>query len=367
MNKILTCIVSFIVICLSLVFIILPDKNFSDNENRMLQMMPEFSFKELIDLKYIDRLEDYFNDQFPFRDLFMKIKTMVYKGMNIKDIDGVYFSEDGYLLERYNKPVNNDKIIKAINRFSDNSNVSISLMLIPNAISIYSDKLPKNAFSFNQMDTVRYIYDNVDLDNEIDVYDTYIENKDKYQLYYKTDHHYTLYGAYLAYIEYCKSNNLSYKTLEEYKIDLVSAKFVGSLASRVTDYKNVFDSIWIVNKDIDVNVWYEDSDKTTNSLYNFDYLKKKDKYAMFLDNNHPLIVINNNDNKNNSKLLVIKDSYANSMIPFLVDNYSEIHVVDPRYYRKSISDYMKKNNIDNALILYNLNTMDTEGGLVGIR
>ena len=366
MKKILTGIITLIIICLSISFILIPDVSFSENENRMLQMNPSFSFRSLINLEYIEKLEDYFNDQFPFRSIFMNIKTMIYKGMGIKDIDGVYFSSDGYLLERYNKPNNNDKIIKAINRFSDNSDANISLMLIPNAISIYSDKLPRNAFSYNQLDTIDYIYDNVNL-NEINVYDTYIKNKDKYQLYYKTDHHYTVYGAYLAYLEYCKSNNLSYKELDEYKIDLVSEEFSGSLASRVTDYKKVYDKIEIVNKDIDVSVYYQDNDKTTNSLYNFDYLSKKDKYAMFLDNNHPLIVINREGMDYDSKLLVIKDSYANSMIPFLVDNYSEIHVIDPRYYRRSISDYMKQNNIDDALILYNLNTMDTEGGLIGIK
>ena len=366
MNKILTYIISLTIIFLSIYFIIKPDMSFSEQENRPLQTNPEFSFKSLINTEYIERIEDYFNDQFPFRNTFMKIRTMVYKGMNIKDIDGVYFGEDDYLLEKHNKPKNNDKIIKAINRFSNNSNANVSLMLIPNAISIYNDKLPKNAITFNQLDTINYIYDNVDL-NEINIYDTYIANKDKYQLYYKTDHHYTLYGAYLAYVEYCKNNNLNYKELNQYNIETISKQFTGSLASRVTDYKNVYDPIEIINKDININVYYEDTNTTTNSLYNFDYLDKKDKYAMFLDNNHPLIIINRKDINNNSKLIVIKDSYANSMIPFLVDNYSEIHVIDPRYYRRSISNYMKENQINNALILYNLNTLDTEGGLIGIK
>ena len=93
-----------------------------------------------------------------------------------------------------------------------------------------------------------------------------------------------------------------------------------------------------------MDVSYVLSNKKDKSLYNYDYLEKKDKYAMFLDNNHPLITITNNDTDNDNNILIIKDSFANSMIPFLVNHYNNIHVIDPRYYKKSISRrYSNKN------------------------
>ena len=91
------------------------------------------------------------------------------------------------------------------------------------------------------------------------------------------------------------------------------------------------------------------------------------KYAIFLDNNHSLIKIVNNDINDNTNILIIKDSYANSMIPFLVNHYNNIYVIDPRYYKKSISKYINENNIDNVLILYNLGTLSSDDNILSIR
>jgi hypothetical protein len=98
-----------------------------------------------------------------------------------------------------------------------------------------------------------------------------------------------------------------------------------------------------------------------------DYLKTKDKYSVFLDNNHPLIVVTNNEIDTDTELVVIKDSYANSIIPFLINHYKKIHIIDPRFYKLSIVDYVKENdNIKDMLILYNMNTVDEDNGIVTI-
>ena len=93
------------------------------------------------------------------------------------------------------------------------------------------------------------------------------------------------------------------------------------------------------------------------------YLDTKDKYSLFLNNNNPIIKIKNNDINDGSKILILKDSYANCFVPFLTEHYEEIHVIDARYYRGSMSDYLKENNIDNTLFLYNMNTIDTDTGI----
>lgn len=346
-------------IFLSISFVLIPDVSFSEHENRRLQSLPEFSIESFMNNKYMYKLEDYLNEQFPYRLSFMKLRTMIYSGLNIKYINRVYLAEDDYLIMDSNDCNKCNNIVNSINAFYDklDDNVNVSLMIVPDAIAIYSDKLPKNVTPFNQIEAINYVYENVDLGHEISVYDIFMENKDKYQLYYKTDHHYTLYGAYLAYVEYCKNNNIDYKNLEEYKIEKVSDTFSGILESRIVHYRNIYDTIEIVNKDIDVSVYYPYNNFKRNSLYNFNNLAKKNKYRLFLDGNHSLIIINREDIINDSKLLIIKDSYANSMIPFLVDNYSEMHIIDLRPYDgMRISDYIKENKIDEVLILYNFNT-----------
>ena len=96
------------------------------------------------------------------------------------------------------------------------------------------------------------------------------------------------------------------------------------------------------------------------------YIDKKDKYALFLDNNHPLIVITNNDIDTDREIVVIKDSYANSFIPFLINNYKRIHVIDPRYFNDSVSEYINSNNINEGLILYNMNTVLQDHGIMSM-
>ena len=105
----------------------------------------------------------------------------------------------------------------------------------------------------------------------------------------------------------------------------------------------------------------------SNSLYNEKYLNEKDKYSYFLNGNQPLITITNYSSSSSSQeLLIIKDSYANSFIPFIVNHYRKIHVIDPRYYKNKISDYIKDNNIYNVLFLYNIGTLDDDLGILSI-
>ena len=119
---------------------------------------------------------------------------------------------------------------------------------------------------------------------------------------------------------------------------------------------------------------YEDTGECFNSPYNFEYLDKKDKYSLFLNNQHSLITIENSnadlqrtDGREHRALVVIKDSYANSLIPLLIDQYETVWVFDPRYYRGSITEWINEHpEVKDVLVLYNLSTMDNDRGLGAI-
>ena len=194
-----------------------------------------------------------------------------------------------------------------------------------------------------------------------------IKEKDNYQLYYKTDHHWTSYGAYFGYKEFSIINNINHIDISNYHIETITNEFKGSTYSKVVDPFSKNENIDLFTyKDYNLEVDYVLSNKKTTSIYNFDYLNKKDKYALFLDNNHPLITITNND-INSDNILIIKDSYANSIVPFLVNHYHKIHIIDPRYYKKSITKYIEENNIENVLIMYNVGTLATDTNILSIR
>ena len=359
-DKIISLTTSFIIILLMIMFIFSNKKEFSYNENRYLEKQPSFSINSLINNEYLDKLTSYFQDHFPFRENFINIRTNYLLLLNFKEINNVFINNE-YLIEKYNKPLKTDKLIKKLNYINDSIDSNLEIMLVPTSVSIYDEYVPKY-YTNNQIDTLNYIYNNIDF-KSINLYDILKENKDKYKLYYYMDHHWTIYGSYLGYLKYCEENNIKPYALDDFKITEVSNTFEGTLYSKVLK-KTKDDSIYKIEKEgTTYNLKYYD--KTTDTLYDDSYLLGKDKYSYYLSNNSSIIEINTNVN-NKEELLIIKDSYANSLIPYLVNHYSKVIVIDPRYYKSSIIDYINENKIKNVLILYNMNTIDADSGIYTI-
>lgn len=136
----------------------------------------------------------------------------------------------------------------------------------------------------------------------------------------------------------------------------------------MNDYSHPKDAITIyTNPADDLTVTYADTGEVTNSLYNLDYVNEKDKYSLFLNNIHPLVEIENRTADSQDALLLIKDSYANSMVPFLAHHYRKIYVLDTRYYRDGPSSFLEAHrDITDVLLLYNMNTLDGDTGIRGI-
>jgi len=366
LNKVIAITISIVIVTFSTWFLFNEKKEFSDNEFRYLQKFPEFSFDSLLEGTYIENLESYFNDHFPLRENFVSLKTQSYLLANQTLINDVYVAEDGYLINRFNKPINSDKIIGIINKFKeDNNDLNLSIMLVPTATSIYSNLLPSDNINYSEKDAIKYYYDNLNI-KTIDLYNVFEKEKNNYQLFYRTDHHWTSFGAFFAYIEFCKNNDIDYYSIDELTLEKVSEEFLGTLYSKVFTLNQKKDDIYkLYLEENSFTVKY--LTKTTNSLYEDSYLKEKDKYSYFLNTNQPVIEVINNNIDNDKEILIIKDSFANSFIPILANNYKKIHVIDPRYYNLAISDYIKEHNIKDVLFLYNINNIDTDTGILKLR
>jgi Lysophospholipase L1 and related esterases len=200
----------------------------------------------------------------------------------------------------------------------------------------------------------------------VDIYDVLNSKKNEY-IFYKTDHHWTTKTAFRAYEKLGADMGFIPHEENYFNIKKVTDSFYGSLYSK-GGFRNINpDSIELyIPKKNEVNkVEYVDEHKFSDSIYNMEDLNKKDKYAVFFDGNHGLIKISTNVS-NGKKLLVVKDSYANCLIPFLTGHYSEIYVVDPRYYSDDLKELIKINSIKNMLILYNVNTFFEEESIENI-
>lgn len=342
---------------------------FSEQENRYLASFPEFSWEALEKGDYTAELESYLADHFPFRDFFMGVKTAFQLAIGSKEINGVYIAEDGYLIEKYQKPENTEKVIRAFKGLRASvPDAEIYLMLVPTASQIYKDKLPANAPVESQQPAMQQIYEKSGCE-PVDVTEALTEESSGgAALYYRTDHHWTSYGAYVAYRELCSILGFAAVELDAMQERVVTEEFKGTIYSRVNDYLHEGDTITIYeNPQQRLTVHYMDTGEVTDSLYNEEYLEKKDKYSFFLNNIHPLIEITNGAADTDRELVLVKDSYANCMVPFLVNHYRKVYVIDPRYYKDDVSGLINGNKAEtDVLLLYNMNTIDTDLGIGGI-
>ncbi len=358
------------ILVLAVWFVLAPKKEFSENENRYLTKMPSFTAKTVFSGEYTESLSDWIADHFPMRDLFMGVKTEVEIVSGRREINRIYIGEDNYLIERYEAPENTERITDTLVKFYDrvkDTGVDVRLMLVPTAVTIYEDKLPAYAPEADQMETAKLLYEATGIP-AVDCSEKLLAGAQEGQIYYRTDHHWTTFGAYLGYTAYCEEEGIEPVPLEALEAETVTEEFAGTLYSKVNDYTHMKDAITVyTNQEDRLRVTYEDTGEVSDSLYNFDYLQEKDKYSLFLNNIHPLVEIENETAPSDDVLMLIKDSYANSMVPFLTHHYKKIYVFDTRYYKDGPSSFLEEHGeVTDVLILYNMNTLDGDTGIRGI-
>lgn len=370
-NKIFFIIFMLVWIILIILNFVMPKVSFSEQENRYLAKIPKFSFEKLVNGEYQEDLESYINDHFVFRNMWIKIKSQEERLLGKTENNNVFIGKDDYLFERFEYTEEAERnfkdITKIVNKFAEKQEKPIYFMLIPNSIYINQDKLPDFAETPDQNEIINNFYaklsDNI---KKINVTETLKKNKDNY-LYFRTDHHQTSNGAYLAYKEFNDAKGITTLPLSQYNLKMVSNSFLGTFDSKAQIVNQKPDDIMVYENKNNTNlkeVIYDN--EVTKSIYNEEYLNTKDKYSYFLNGNNTKVVVKTNV-ENNKKLLVIKDSYAHIMTQFLCNDYQEIHFIDLRYYKKSMSEYIKENGIDEVLFLYNVSNLATDIGIRNLK
>lgn len=347
------------------------DGEFSENENRILKQKPQLSLNNIFSGEFTKQYEEYITDQFILRDFWVRVKANMDVVAMKKDSKGIYFGKDGYLLQKFSKPDMNilDKNIEGINKLAlSNKDITVYFMSIPLSSEVLKDKLPPFATTYDQMEVVKYGQSKIDKRVKfIDVYETLKSKKDEY-IYYKTDHHWTTKGAYYAYRDFCSKVGLKPYDSEYFNIEKVTDEFYGTLYSKVnySGLKPDYIETYTYKKELKYDVEYMDTETSSSSLYETKHLDSKDKYSVFLDGNHALTKISTSA-PNNKKILILKDSYAHCFVPFLTAHYSEIHMVDLRYFNMNVNDYITQFNIDEVLMLYNISSFSQENALAKLR
>lgn len=346
--------------------LLLPDRKFSEQENRNLAQMPTLDFGELgllgksgnfFNGKFMEDFEEYVVDQFPLRDEWIQLKALGERALGKQENNKVYFGTDNQtLFAHFNRPPEEElaQRVEYVNQFAAKTDIPVYFALIPDKSYVWAGLLPANAPNVDDGSTLA--------DAEALCSDgvTWIDLKEAIRgddAFYRTDHHWSTFGAYQGYQALAAGmNNGAFSNLDDYEgfePVLVSDSFYGTTwSSAGAGWVEPDDIYTMVDEGAVLVTRYPEGSPIPGSLYDRTKLEQKDKYSMFLGGNQPLCILRNPLVEGGKKLLVIRDSYSDCLAPFLALDYQEIHLIDLRYYKVSPSVYIRENGIDQALVLY---------------
>lgn len=346
-----------------------PKRAESELERRQLAQKPEFSWKSLIQNEWTAKYDQYTKDQVIGRDAWLRLQSrsesMLFQK---KEIGGALIGADDQLFTKFFalKPMEERQLkanIKILNSFMERHDGDVSLMLVPSASLINQDRLPFHTPILDENAYLDDVFHSLGEENCIDLRPLFTENKDQYKLYYNTDHHWTTEGgAYLAYQEFCRRSGLEPAVYTEDDFEKVPG-FFGTTYSKCVLWSEKPEEIRYLDVPNRMTIWetsgtgelspskdFGTAEDPTVGLYDLAKKDTADKYAMFLHGNNGYSTIEGTGEGN---LLIIKDSYANSFVPFLTQHYAKIGVIDPRGYKLPIDDLMEKEGYDKVLLLFN--------------
>ena len=349
--------------------ILSPSRDFSEQENRYLAQFKAPTPTTLRSGEFMEDFEDYVTDQFPLRDQWIQLKAASERALGKQENNKVYFGangSEGYtLFAFYSVPPDEEleKRVGFVNKLADNVDVPVTFSIIPDKSWAWSWWLPANAPNVDDGSTIeRAMALCSDLVKFVDMRETLSD----VHSFYNTDHHWTTFGA-----------------LEGYQAlfgDLPSSVRQAGLKGQVVAYDfygttySAAGAGWVAPDQIQILIpeggtrgnitvtGYPEGKPIESSLYHPEKLEVKDKYAYFLGGNQPLCVIQNPDAEG-PKLLVIRDSYADSLAPFLAEEFREVHLFDLRYNNTPLTRYVEDNGIGQVLVLYSANNFNTDGNL----
>jgi len=334
---------------------IIPDRTFSEDENRELASFPEFNVNSLVSGEFTSDFATYLADQFPLRDEFVGLKALSEVAMAKFENNGVMINGD-VLAERFDS-VNADNLTKntdAIGQFTDAAEKSG----IKSAFCVMGRTIDNYTFPLYDKSVLNESWELLSQTNATLIRSLTGKHPNEY-VYYRTDHHYTTLGAYYTYAELANVIGYEANSIDHYNIECASDKFYGTTYSKAGAKWVSPDTIeyfrW--NGDENIKVTVEETGEVHDGMYFTEYLDTKDKYASFLGGNYARVDIIG-EGEGREKLLLIKDSFGHSLAPFLAEHY-DIIMIDPRYYKKPIIKLAEEENVSSVLVICNLDTLSS--------
>lgn len=355
----------------TLLFLLTPDLEMSENENRTLQQKPKLTLSALADGSFMKAYETYLTDQFPNRDGLISFHAFFATLTGHREENGVYLGKRGFLFEQQT-PLNEETLqttTDAINTFLEREKHAQSAMILaPNSSYVLQKYMPYHLRESDQKEQLTQIKKAIQGEkfSWISVLKSFEKVEDPTTLYYRTDHHWTTPAAKQAFLALSSKWELGAKS-DDFTMAPVSKRFSGTLASSYGErkIKDVLQICAPKNSAGTYTVSYDSQNKVTTSVFDTEKLEQKNQYEVFLGGNFDKIVITTLSESGNT-LLLFKDSFANCLIPMLTPYFSKIVIIDPRYFSDSLSDVLEDTDFTHVLFVYNLNTFLADKSLAGV-
>lgn len=333
-------------------------RTYSPVEKRELQTRPEISITKVLDGRFQKKYESYLRDQFPGRDHWVSFQTDMELFMGKNEIHNVYIGKNHYLLEHYTEkefnPQQISKNLQALEKFvgKTKQNADVHVMMVPTKSWVLREKLPAFAPHYKEQKFYDALQQKLEKEDVLISVEPVLDAHKEEEIYYRTDHHWTTLGAWYAYEQYTKavSGDLQ-RAQRKKKFRCISKDFYGTTYAKI-NYARQADKIEIYEPADKLRVVYNMGEKKTKTLYDFSFLKTADQYSVFTSGNQAVLEITGGI-KNGKTLLLIKDSFANSILPFLAEDYEKLVVVDLRQLNVSGDRLLEMFSPTDILILYN--------------
>ena len=379
--KLMIALFTVVTLAIPVTTAVLPKQERSENENRSLADFPDIVNHNKMDKaenlgdvvgaikwdyitvrdenSWMDDFENYFSDHLAGREEWVRVRNEIEMLAGKKEINGVYTLDD-QLIQAFKEydPDTVQKSIDAMNGFAANHpDMQVSLMLAPTAQELFSSEIPAYAGYLSEKSFIDECYKKMSGISTVDCLSFLSGHKNDY-VFYRTDHHWTSLGAYYAYCAAAKTLGYSSYGLDSFNIETASSSFRGTLYSKTLDNSITPDSIdyyMLASGEPKVKMTVFDGRNETayDSMYVRSYLDVKDKYSSFTGSNSPLVTIET-DVDNGKNLLLIKDSYAHSLVPFLSKHYSKITMVDMRYINTDLNNLIDLIEYQQAMFMFNV-------------
>ncbi|TVY04486.1 DHHW family protein [Cohnella terricola] len=384
----------------AIVNLLRPHSETSSNlEQRDIAKQPEFTKDRFFAGDYTREFDNYFADNFAFRTSLIQVGSSIKELKGLPDDNGISIVVQGgdnmggdksatdgktkggttdagegstvtdvntskyiiakdraFIAFKYSAAASK-KYADALNQFrkSVGPDVSVYSLLAPTAVEFSSNKNIQK-LTESQKDAFAHVNERLDPSiGQVDAYSGLAEHKDEY-IYFRTDHHWTALGAYYAYSKFMETIGEKPVPLSEYKKsnieDFLGTAYKQTLRSELKTHPDTI-TYYTPFTNYKYTMHTSPTRSSEKKVVDPNFAKYSSTfYAVFLGGDYPWGEIST-DNKNGKRIVVVKDSYANAFVPFLLPHFEKVYYLDPRHYQGNLLDFVKEHKITDVLFLNN--------------